>query len=165
MYESMVSSEPSPVPAIRRVKHPWTVAILLILLVGAAAYLGWKAFWPGSGPAEGGIISTSELAERYGLGVRLIGVTAGGGLLDLRLKILDVDKARGFLQDPANLPISIVTENGTELHAADTVEDDVTWEVGGILFILLPNSGGVVKPGAPVQVEFGSMQVEPIVAQ
>jgi hypothetical protein len=110
-------------------------------------------------------LSANELAERYGLGIRLIGVTAGGGMVDFRLKILDVGKARTFLQDPANLPRLAVAESGEALMGTEGLDDDISWEEGGILFILFSNRGGLIQPGTPVTVEFGSVRLEPILAQ
>ena len=43
--------------------------------------------------------------------------------------------------------------------------DDITWEKGGILFILFSNLGGVIQPGMPVVVSFGDLQLEPVLAQ
>lgn len=141
-------------------------AIVLVLLLAAVfAYQAWRARQTGEAPPGSESLSVAELEEQYGLRVRLIGVTAGGGMIDFRLKILDAEKARQFLQDPASLPISMVTENGTELLAADVMDKDLIWEEGGILFILLPNSGGAVQPGMPVTIHFGGVQLEPISAQ
>lgn len=165
MYESTAHSEQKLAPATRRARNRWAIAIVLVMLAGVAGYLGWLAFQPAAAPAGSGILSASELAERHGLAVRLVGVTAGGGMVDFRLKILDAGRAQAFLQDPASLPVSMVTENGTELLAADQVQDEVAWEEGGILFILLPNTGGAVQPGHPVSISFGNTQVEPVAAQ
>ena len=107
----------------------------------------------------------AEFEERHGLRVQLIGVTAAGGLVDLRLKVLDDDKAREFLEDPANLPRLIAAESGERLVGAREMHDDVSWEVGTILFELVPNTGGIIKAGTPVIVEFGSVQLEAIPAQ
>lgn len=110
-------------------------------------------------------ISAQELEEQHGLRVRLIAVTAGGGMIDFRLKILDAEKAQHFLQDPANLPRLIAAETGTALMAPQGIGDDIQWEKDGILFFLVPNSGGAIKPGAPVAVEFGNVRLEPVLAK
>jgi hypothetical protein len=139
--------------------------ILLVLLAAFLAYRAWSAGETQTAPPAAEYLSTGELEERYGLGVRLIGVTAGGGLIDFRLKILDVDKAREFLQDPAHLPRLIAADTGTALMGTQELDDDVSWEEGGILFILFSNRGGAIKAGTPVIVEFGELQLEPILAQ
>jgi hypothetical protein len=165
MEESNASAGLAQPGSNHLVRYAVLAAILLTLVVASLGYRAWTTRPANTSEAPLERISANELEERYGLGVRLIGVTAGGGMIDFRLKILEPEKARQFLQDPANSPISMVTEDGTELLAADGMEDEVTWEEGGILFILLPNSGGAIQPGAPVTVEFGDVQLEPIPAQ
>ena len=88
---------------------PWVnyaapLALLLVLIAAFFAYRTLRGPQTATTARATAYLSPGELEERYGLGVRLIGVTGGGGLIDCRLKILDVEKARGFLQDPANLP-------------------------------------------------------------
>lgn len=165
MNESIVNNRPSVAPTNRLVRYALPAAALLVLLAAFLGYRAWTSRDADATPTATERISASELEERYGLGVRLIGVTAGGGMIDFRLKILDVDKARAFLQDPANLPRLIVAGSSGALMASQGVQDDIQWEEGGILFMLFPNSGGAIKPGTPVIVEFGSVQLEPVPAQ
>ena len=139
--------------------------ILLVLVAAVFAYRTWTGRQTATTGPAAERISAGELEERYGLRVRLIGVTAGGGMIDFRLKILDAQKARRFLQDPANLPRLVVTDSGTALMAPEGIEDNIEWEEGGILFVLFPNSNGVIKPGTAVTVDFGGLQLEPILAQ
>ena len=141
-------------------------AIALVLILGAFyAYQAWTNQQTGAATPGTEGISAAELEASYGLQVRLIGMTAAGGMIDFRLKMIDPDKAQAFLQDPANLPITMVAEDGSQLLAADGMDDDITWEADGILFILLPNTAGVVQPGTEVIVQFGSVNLEPILAQ
>lgn len=152
--------------ATRLIRYALPAALLLALVAVLFAYRAWNTRPPASTPAASQVISAAELEERYGLRVRLIGVTAGGGMIDFRLKILDAEKARGFLQDPANLPRLIAAEKGTTLVApAEGIDEDMPWEEGGILFFLVPNSGGAIQPGTPVSVVFGEVQLEPVIAQ
>jgi hypothetical protein len=140
------------------------IALVLILAV-IFAFQSQSNQQSDSAPLDSESLSQAELETRYGLQVRLIGVTAGGGMVDFRLKMSDPDKSREFYEDPAHLPVLMVTEDGTELLAADEMEDDITWEEGGILFILLSNRGGAVQSGAPVTIRFGDIQLEPILVQ
>lgn len=147
------------------IKYAVLVALVLVLIAVFFGYRAWDAGRTESTEPAANYLSANELQERYGLGVRLIGVTGGGGLIDFRLKILDVEKARAFLQDPANLPRLIVAESGVALMGTEELDANVSWEEGGILFILFSNSDGVIQPGTPVIVEFGDVQLEPIPAQ
>lgn len=165
MDESIANSRSTQTRTKRQVVFGLAATILLGLVAVFFAYRTWNTRQTATIEAAAGRISASELEERYGLRVRLIAVTAGGGMIDFRLKILDAEKARQFLQDPANLPRLIVAESGDALMGTEGLEDDISWEDGGILFILFSNSGGLIQPGTPVIVEFGSVQLEPILAQ
>jgi hypothetical protein len=138
---------------------------LLVLLAAFLAYRAWTTGGTEMPESTADYLSVDELEERYGLAVRLIGVTGGGGMIDFRLKILDAKKAQDFLQDPEHLPRLIAADTDTPLVGTQGLEDDVNWEEGGILFILFSNSGGAIKTGNPVIVEFSSLQLEPILAQ
>jgi hypothetical protein len=165
----MEESITNPAAPVRRAPSSGRLGLLaLISLLLVAAFLAYRARStrePASTQAGTGLISAIELEERYGLRVRLIGVTGGGGMVDFRLKILDPQKAREFLQDPANLPRLVVAESGEALLGTEGLEDDVSWEEGGIFFILVSNSAGLIQPGTPVIVEFGDVRLEPIIAQ
>jgi len=41
----------------------------------------------------------------------------------------------------------------------------MTFQNGKVYYMLFGNSKGVVKPGSPISVAFGDLQVEPILAQ
>jgi hypothetical protein len=161
----MENSEPmnsSQAERPRWIRYLVLVALLLVLVIVFFAYPAWST---NGTPSEGQLLSQADLEEEYGLQVRLIGVTGGGGLIDFRLKMTDAEKARQFLQDPDNLPVLLVTAEGTQMLAADSMDDDITWEDDEILFILLPNSVGEIQPGSPISIKFGELQLEPIPAQ
>jgi hypothetical protein len=112
------------------------------------------------------VIPVSQLEAQYGLHVNLIAVTAAGGMVDLRLKVLDAAKAGQLLKDRASMPVLFVADGGVTLKPSDeTAEGELSLKDGQIGFTLFPNTGNAVKAGTPVSLVFGDMQVEPIIAQ
>jgi hypothetical protein len=148
----------------RRANWP---AIFAVLLLGVATFLvscslaGQKT----SVELESTPISAEQLAADYGLRVHLIGVTAAGGMIDLRLKILDPQKAQQFLEEPAHLPELIAADSGDALLPSEGLDDDIEWTEGGILFNFFSNDNGLIESGTPVIVQFGDKQIESIEAQ
>ena len=144
---------------------PITVAIILVILfaLGLYGYNAYRVFQP---PQPGSVtITQSTLEEDYGVRVQLVAVTAAGGLVDLRLQVTDAEKAQAFLSDSANLP-ALRVGDGVILHTDDTAAlQDVQIEKGKSLFYLYPNSGDTLKPGDPVNIVFGDLQVEAIQAK
>jgi hypothetical protein len=105
-----------------------------------------------------------ELEERYGIRVMLIGVTAAGGMVDFRFKVLDQDKARVLTQEHNLMPVLNVQNTDTRL-AMPSGMHSMTLQNGKVYYVLFGNSKGTVKPGTPISVAFGDMQLEPILAQ
>lgn len=151
----------------RRLRYVLPAAALLALLL-AAAFLVYRV-----GPSEqkASVAGTPQLAsaetfeERFGLAVTLVGVTASGGIVDVRFKVLDADKARSTLQDEKNMPVLNVEGSTVTPMMRDTAIQDQDLEVGKAYYILYSNPRGVVKPGTPVSVAVGDLVLEPIIAQ
>jgi hypothetical protein len=143
------------------------IALILVILavVGLGTYIAFKATQVQSPPQAMTVLSQQTLAEQYGLGVNLIAVTFAGGMLDLRLKIIDGEKAKALLDDQTNFP-ALRAGNGVVLRASeDVAKQEIKFENGSNLFILYPNAQNVFKPGDPVTIVFGNIQLEPIPAK
>ena len=139
--------------------------ILIILIAAGFSYYNARKAQP-AGVAPKTTISQSELADTYGLRVNLIAVTAAGGMVDVRFKMLDGAKARLLLQDKKNFPALYIASAAVTLNASpDAQAGEIKFEDGGNLFLMIPNSGGAVKPGTPVSVLFGDTILEPIEAK
>lgn len=108
-------------------------------------------------------INSEELEEKYGLQVVLIGVTAGGGMVDFRFKILDVDKAKALLDNHANMPQLIPDGSKTRLGIPGSHSPN--YANGKVYYMLFGNAGGIIKPGKLVEVAFGNVILEAIAAQ
>ena len=105
-----------------------------------------------------------ELEERYGIRVTLIGVTAAGGMVDFRFRVLDAGKALALTKDHALMPVLNVQNSDTRL-AMGAGMHSMNFQDGKVYYILFGNPRGEVKSGTPISVAFGDMQVEPILAQ
>ena len=154
------------IPFFRSNKSFSMVVILVILgVIGLGIYFIFRPVQAQPLPQVGTIVSQQTLAEQYGLGVNLIAVTAGGGMLDLRLKIIDSEKAKALLEDHANFP-ALRVGKGVVLRSSDDMATQVIkFENGSSIFALFANSQNIVKPGDPVTIVFGDLQVEPISAK
>lgn len=112
-------------------------------------------------------VSAQTLADEYGLRINLVAVTAAGGLVDVRMQILDAAKAKALLQDSSDLPALRVAGSKDVLTAPEESGKQLlnTLEDGNNAFLMFPNVGHVVKPSTPVTVVFGDVALEPITAQ
>jgi len=144
---------------------PLMAVIILVILLALGLY-GYNAFRAFQAPQTGTVtITQSALEEDYGLRVQLVAVTAAGGLVDLRLQVADAEKAQALLSDSANLPALRVGDDVILRTDDTTALQDVQIEKGKSIFYLFPNSSNILKPGDPVNIVFGDLQVEAIQAK
>jgi hypothetical protein len=151
----------------RKYLVPAVILVVVALLVGG--FLAYRSAQTPEVPLEAPrtitTISQDQLAAQDGLQVQLVAVTAAGGLVDVRLKIVDADKAKALLDDQANYP-SLLVGDGVVLQVSpDAAEQDIQFENDKSIFVIYSNAQGVVKPGEPVVIQFGDLQVEAIQAQ
>jgi hypothetical protein len=109
------------------------------------------------------VITAKDLEERFGVQVTLIGVTAGGGLVDFRFKVTDPAKAEQLFEGHENMPFLI--PQGSDIRLGMPMFHSPRLETGRIYYFLYGNARGVVQPGTPVTVAFGNLHLEPIIAQ
>ena len=142
------------------------MALAVVFLIGFLAARGAQKSEAVVNPSGMTSLSQSVLEEKYGLHVNLVAVTAAGGLVDLRLKIVDGEKAKSLLQDPSHFPALWIADGDVALVVPEeTRSQAIKFENDGNLFVMFPNARGMVKPGTPVIIRFGDTQVEPIPAK
>lgn len=112
----------------------------------------------------GQLPTPSALETQAGIQITQVGVTAHGGLVDVRFKVLDATKARALLANPANVPTLIAGDN-PPLMAPHHAMKGARYSNGQIFFILYPNVRRAVEAGTPVTVAMGSVRLGPVTAQ
>jgi len=138
--------------------------MVLIILFGFAVGPGlYRTLWDTAAIPARVIIPQAALQEKYGLHVSLVAVTAGGGMVDVRLKFLEGAKARNLLQNAASFPTVWVPGKDVTLQMSEADRPQkIKFDDNGNLFLLYPNAGSAVKSGDMVTLVFGDVQLEPI---
>jgi hypothetical protein len=168
--------EPAPLepagvkPARRLPRRTWLAAIagVIVLPVLVAAGITWSAAGSAttsSNAAAARVVSVADMQQQYGIKVNLVGVTAAGGLVDVRFTVIDKDKAIGILHDGTSMPELLVEPSGAVIHAPTGMRHKVTILNGGNYFLLYSNPGGAIQAGTQVSVVIGDIRLEPITAQ
>jgi hypothetical protein len=161
-----------------------TAAVGMAAVLAAVGWYFYSVGWPeqpslrtdpttkplgkeATAPTAMDTISLSELEERHGIKITLLAVTAAGGIVDFRYKVVDAAKATTLLQDPANMPTLTVVDSGLTLNSTQMGRhhSHMRTKQGAVPFGFYPNVRRAVKPGTKVLVAFGKVRVEPIVAQ
>jgi len=140
------------------------VLLILVILAGGAGY--YRAFQPKAAMPAGTVISQQQLMEQYGIQINLVAVTAAGGMVDVRLKFVDAEKAKTLLGAKENFPKLYVSDtNRTLLAPEDDQNQKLLFEDNLSMFLLFPNAGNAVKQGSAVNLMFGDLAVEAMAAR
>jgi hypothetical protein len=110
-------------------------------------------------------VSMSGLAERSGVKLVRVAVTAGGGLLDLRYQVVDPGKALSIHN--GRTPPAIVDER-TGLVFSDLLMGHAhsgELKAAVTYYLVFENTGNWVRRGDKVTVLLGDAQVEDVVVQ
>jgi hypothetical protein len=141
-------------------------SLMLILGIAGATWAIMMSPLTPASPKYIKNISQNTLEETYGLRVSLVAVTAAGGMVDVRLKIVDGEKASRLLGDKANFPALLAADGVTQLNVdEDTRSQKVQLDANGGLYLMFPNAGNAVKQGARVTIFFGDTRLEPILVR
>jgi hypothetical protein len=106
----------------------------------------------------------NSLELQYGIQITHIGLTASGGLVDLRFKVLDAAKAKALLGNAANPPM-LIAGDMPPLMPPHKALHGAKYSQGQVVYILYPNLRSAVKPGAEVTVAMGDVRFGPVTAQ
>ena len=103
-------------------------------------------------------VSLNTLEEQYGMNVSLVAVSALDGIVDVRMSVLDPEKADQLLED-GHFALLV----GDKLIPSPHVSRHM---LGNKTFIVLfPNLQNTVKSGTPVSVVFESFRTETVAAR
>jgi hypothetical protein len=99
--------------------------------------------------------SFQTLEEQYGVQITQVAVTALNGIVDVRLKVIDVDKASSLLEDHAALLVGDTLILAPNMHRH-------TLKQGKPYIVFYPNQGQLVQTGTSVSLVFGDILSEPV---
>jgi len=144
--------------------NKYVLSAILLIVISLAGFL---AFRSQQKPALiSTTISQNELETKYGLHVNLVAVTAAGGLVDVRMKLVDAEKAQLLLSDKNNFPSLWIGDKQVAIALSDEViSQEITFEDDANLYLMFPNAGNAVQTGTDVTIRFGGIALEPIPAQ
>ena len=145
----------------------FTPALMLAtLLIGVGSYqLGRNAGGHSSEhPLPETVITSQTLEEEYGIRMMLVAVTAAGGLVDVRYKVIDPEKAARLATEDGIMPM-VYVENGDVMLMPDAHMRTQKLIADRMYFTLIPNAQNAVKRGASVIVVSGDIALEPVITQ
>jgi hypothetical protein len=103
----------------------------------------------------------AELEEKYGVQISLVANSMMGSIVDVRLKVVDPEKAHALLQNQAAL---LLNQDALVLAPHMHSHGITRLKVGKIFTIFFP-ARQIIHPGSSVSLVFGSVRTEPVVVR
>jgi hypothetical protein len=106
--------------------------------------------------------ASPAIEARYGIRVTQIGLTADGGLLDLRFVVIDAARAEQLSHGGVHM--RLVVEDGNHLLDSEAMAPHGgALHVGSAYFSLFRNDGGLLGHGSRVTLLVGDLRLEHLV--
>jgi hypothetical protein len=130
----------------------------------AGAIFGWRILtasrqeWaPGTMPVS------EEIEEKFGVRFTFLAVTAEGGMVELRYRVIDEDKAANFGHYTETAPMLVSEDTGEVVDVTIMGLHNHRVEPGRTYYVLYRNTGGALKSGRPVTIAIGNYELEHVV--
>ena len=101
----------------------------------------------------------AAIQERYGVRFTMLGLTASGGMLDLRFVAVDADKVEQLGHHGTKIRL-VVEHTGRTLNSEQMTPHFGKVHVGSQYFALLRNDGNALRQGDLVTVVVGKLALE-----
>ena len=106
------------------------------------------------------VVAARDLADRSGVEITRVAVTGAGGLVDLRFKVIDPDRANA-LHDQRTPPAVVDERSGLVVHQLlMNHAHSGAYKAGVTYYLVFENPGNWVRRGGRVTVLLGDAQVE-----
>jgi len=138
--------------------------ILLLALIGVVAYQQFDLS-PAEKEVDTSIPISPEIEEKYGIRFTYLAVTANGGMVDLRYRVIDVEKAKNFGHYTETSPMLIAEDTGTTIETTIMGFHNHRVEPARIYYVLYRNTGNAIRPGGKVTIAIGDLTISHILAK
>ena len=151
----------------RRVTRPVASKVMLTLVVaalfvGVLVVRGWRPTSSTSDTSQA-MPTSAQIEFAYGIRFTGVGVTAGGGMIQIRYQVLDSDKSS--VVHAADTAPFVIDAKGVKyadpgMVGHSHIGKDKT--AGSSDYILLANSKGGVTPGSTVTIKVGTLSLSDV---
>ena len=140
-------------------------ALVLLTLAGMFFYLRAHNAAPAPRDRYASVPVSTAIEERYGIRFSFLASTAAGGLIDLRYRIVDADKAKDFGHYTETSPMLIAEDTGAILSVTKHGLHNHRVQPGLVFHVLFRNTGNAIQPGKRVTIQVGDLQLKHVVVQ
>jgi hypothetical protein len=152
-------------------RGPWVITVghlvlLVSLLVLAGGGFGvWQVYRNAHMEWEPGTMPISqEIEEKFGVRFTFVAVTARGGLVELRYRVIDEDKAANFGHYSETAPMLVSEDTGKVVDVTIMGLHNHRVEPGRTYYVLYRNTAKALQSHRPVTIAIGDLKLEHVVA-
>lgn len=161
--ENTLNTSPTPrFPNWFSLKIVLPLVIAAILLVTAAAYGIWQSGSNNPLVDENGFPINPLIEEKFGVKFTFAALEGRNGLVDIRYRVVDKDKAANFGHYSETSPIIMDDATGETLEVTKMGLHNHRVEQGRQYYILYRNTANLVKSGSTVTIKIGDLVLEHI---
>ncbi len=138
--------------------------VLGLLVLVSAGLAAWRiqsvdrTEWvPGTMPAS------PEIEEKFGVRFTFLAVTADGGMVELRYRVIDEGKAANFGHYSETAPMIIAEDTGKVVDVTIMGLHNHRVEPGRMYYVLYRNTENALEPGRPATIAIGDLKLEHVV--
>lgn len=141
-------------------------AFALAALVLAGGFWFWTSRSV-TNPAIAGttVVTADELESVYGAHIDMVALLAEGGLLELRFRVIDKDKAQVLFGNVEDMPKLAIQDSDVVLESGKGMGHKFSLVDGGAYFLLYGNPGNVVHKGTVVSFVLNGYRIPDITVQ
>ena len=141
--------------------HVLGLALAGLLITGAI--FGWRIFASQQEWVPGTMPVSEEIEEKFGVRFTFLAITAEGGMVELRYRVVDEDKAANFGHYTETAPMLVSEDSGKIVDVTIMGLHNHRVEPGRTYYILYRNTEGALKSGRPVTIAIGNYELAHVV--
>jgi len=139
------------------------MALGLVALLGAAL-VGWNQMARGARQwIPGTMPNSAEMEEKFGVRFSFLAVTADGGMVELRYRVIDEGKAANFGHYTETAPMLVSEDSGKIVDVTIMGLHNHRVEPGRTYYVLYRNTASAIQSGRPVTIAVGDTKLEHVV--
>ncbi|MCU0520513.1 MAG: hypothetical protein MUF84_07470 [Anaerolineae bacterium] len=140
------------------------LALGLLVILSGGLFAGWRLFGPQPKWVPGTMPVSPEIEEKFGVRFTFLAVTADGGMVELRYRVIDEGKAANFGHYSETAPLVISEDDGKIIDVTIMGLHNHRVEPARTYYVLYRNTEGAIKSGRPATIAVGDLSLKHVVS-
>ena len=135
------------------------LAVVAVLVVAVLGLLGARVLRGGDDPGRP-VPHSAAMETALGVRISRVAVVGDGGLVTVSYVVLDVDKASRFQADVKHPPVLRSEARDGSTNRVSVMRQGHINRAGATYYFVYQNTGGALRAGEDVTIEYGGLRLE-----